>query len=75
MLYFLIEKCYTTNMNESDIFKHFGGDEDFKMSDFTSADLQEIFEENSKNAKTFKQKYFEFYDDIKSHTKKEPQDW
>ena len=62
-------------MNEIDIFKKFACDEDFKMSDLTSADLQEIFEENAKNSKKFKEKYFEFYDDIKSHTKKEPQDW
>ena len=62
-------------MNEHDIFKRYQNDEDFKMCDLSSADLQEIFEENAKSSKNFKDKYFDFYDEIKSHTKSEPQDW
>ena len=42
-------------------------DEDFSASDFSPADLQP-------KSKDFKTKYFEFYDDIKSHTNPK-QDW
>ena len=62
-------------MNEMDLFRKYDNNEDFKLCDLTPQDLQEIFEENEKSLNKFKNKYFDFYDDIKSHTKPEPQDW
>ena len=44
-------------MNEHDIFKRDENDEDFKMCDLSSADLQVIFDENAKSSKNFKDKY------------------
>ena len=42
-------------------------DEDFSASDFLPSEIRE-------KDKNFKTKYFEFYDDIKSHTNPK-QDW
>lgn len=62
-------------MNEYDIFKKFThSDEDFKLSDLDNDDLQEIFNLNTQNQEMFKEKYFEFYDDVKSPSKKH-EDW
>lgn len=61
-------------MNEIDLFLKFNNDEEFKMYDFTPIEIEEMI--NKTNfSKNFKEKYFDFYDDIKSHTKKGPQDW
>ena len=61
-------------MNEFDIFKNFENEEDFKMCDLTPNDIENLTKK-SKTSEKFKEDYFNFYDDIKSHTKKEPQDW
>lgn len=60
-------------MNEFELFKIFENEEDFKMCDLTSTDIDRLTK--NKNNEKFKEEYFSFYDDIKSHTKKEPQDW
>lgn len=62
-------------MNSFDIFKKYENDEDFKMCDLSPQDLQEIFDQNAKSSANFKNKYFDFYDDIKTHTNPGPQDW
>ena len=62
-------------MNEMDLFRKYDNNEDFKLCDLTPQDLQEIFDENDKKLNKFKNNYFDFYDDIKTHTKSGPQDW
>lgn len=62
-------------MNEMDLFRKYDNNEDFKLCDLTPQDLQEIFDENDKKLNKFKNNYFDFYDDIKTHRKSGPQDW
>lgn len=49
-------------------------DEDLNLFDFTPSEVEEMIKEKQSATKNFKDKYFEFYDDIKSMTKKR-QDW
>ena len=49
-------------------------DEDFKISDYTPDELDDIIQRFKTNNENFKDKYFSFYDDIKTHTRKK-QDW
>ena len=62
-------------MNEFDVFKKFENEEDFKMCDLTSDDVDNLVKDEKKTSQKFKDKYFDFYDDIKWHTRKGPQDW
>lgn len=48
-------------------------DEDFSFSDYTTEELFELLE-SYKMRDDFKEKYFEFYDDVKCETRKR-QDW
>lgn len=47
-------------------------DEAINASDYTTSEMQQLL--NSKATKTQKEKYFEFYDDIKDRTLQK-QDW
>ena len=58
-------------MNERELMKLAESLEEFSISDFTIEELEEL--SGTKN-KTFKEKYFEFYDDVKDKTLKK-QDW
>ena len=49
-------------------------DEDFKLSDYTVEELETMFGVKKNNKQIFKDKYFEYYDDIKSSSLKK-QDW
>lgn len=49
-------------------------DEAINLSDFTPEEINEIIKQKQAGAKTFKEKYFEFYDDVKSSSKKR-EDW
>lgn len=49
-------------------------DEGINLYDFTTEELQELISSKQKPSKDFKQKYFEFYDDVKSESKKR-EDW
>ena len=57
-------------MNERELMKLAESMEEFSMSDFTVEDLNKLAgKENN-----FKEKYFEYYDDVKDRTLKR-QDW
>lgn len=49
-------------------------DEDFKLSDYTLEELDELINCFKTSKQQFKDNYFAFYDDVKSHTLKK-QDW
>ena len=49
-------------------------DEDFKLSDYTPQEIEEIIKEYENSNQSFKDKYFAFYNDIKSSSLKK-QDW
>lgn len=49
-------------------------DEAVNLYDFTPEELQQIIAEKQLATRTFKEKYFEFYDDVKSSSKKR-EDW
>ena len=49
-------------------------DEGINLYDFTTEEIQEIVKSKQKSSVSFKQKYFEYYDDVKSESKKR-QDW
>ena len=49
-------------------------DEEFKFSDYTPEELEEYLNTLKSTNQKFKDKYFEFYDDIKSSSRKK-QDW
>ena len=78
----MLEKClyleYTfrmenkKNQNWIKIIEKY--DEDFKFSDYTPQELEELIDCFKNANEQFKEKYFAFYDDIKSHTRKK-QDW
>ena len=57
-------------MNERELVKLAETMEEFSMSDFTVEDLEKLSGKNS----NFKEKYFEYYDDVKDRTLKR-QDW
>lgn len=54
------------------VFEDFEGE--VSMSDFTVEELEEMTGYSPKTTAKFKQEYFDYYDDIKSHTLKK-QDW
>ncbi len=49
-------------------------DEGINLYDFTTEEIEEIVKSKQKSSVSFKQKYFEYYDDVKSESKKR-QDW
>jgi len=61
-------------LTNSEILKYIQNfDEDFSFSDYTPEELFELLDK-FRNTKDFKEKYFEFYDDVKCMTRKR-QDW
>ncbi len=61
-------------MSEADLYKFFSsydGEADF--SDFTPDELRNLLQEQE-GKMSFKEKYFEYYDDVKSQSLKK-QDW
>ncbi len=62
-------------MTENDLLKlseYF--DEKITLSDFTLEELEEMVSDLKLEKDAFKQKYFDFYDDIK-HSSLKKQDW
>lgn len=62
-------------MNENDLLKlseYF--DEGVSLSDFTVEELEEMLEIYKTDKEKFKEKYFEYYDDVK-HSSLKKQDW
>lgn len=57
-------------MNERELMKLAESLEEFSISDFTVEELEKLRGENT----NFKDKYFDFYDDVKDRTRKK-QDW
>ena len=49
-------------------------DEDFKLSDYSVEELENMFNTKKNINKSFKENYFSFYDDVKSSSLKK-QDW
>ena len=49
-------------------------DEDFKLSDYTPAELEELILTYQNPNQAFKDKYFSYYNDVKSSSLKK-QDW
>ncbi len=61
-------------MSESDLYKLFSSyDGEADLSDFTPDELKELLQEE-KLKSSYKEKYFEYYDDVKSKSLKK-QDW
>ena len=60
-------------MNEREMMKLAETMEEFSMSDYTVAELESMKKESASYAK-YKQKYFDYYDDVKDKTLKR-QDW
>lgn len=60
-------------MNEREMMKLAESMEEFSMSDFTVEDLERL-RGSQKGYNDYKQKYFEYYDDVKDKTLKR-QDW
>ena len=48
--------------------------EEFSMSDFTVQELEEMSKNKSSSYAKYKEKYFEYYDDVKDRSLKK-QDW
>ena len=61
-------------MNEREMMKLAESMEEFSMSDFTVQELEEMSKNNLSSYNKYKEKYFEFYDDVKDKTLKK-QDW
>ena len=62
-------------MNNNDLLKlseYF--DEGINLGDFTTEELEEMLEVYKTDKEKFKQKYFDFYDDVK-HSSLKKQDW
>ncbi len=62
-------------MNENDLLKlseYF--DEGISLGDYTPEELEEMLEIYKTDKEKFKQKYFDFYDDVK-HSSLKKQDW
>ena len=60
-------------MNEREMMKLAESMEEFSMSDFTVEELERM-RNSKKGYNDYKQKYFEYYDDVKDKTLKR-QDW
>lgn len=71
MWYNTVMEKYTIQKKSLRYIENF--DEDFSFSDYTPHELYEM-NKDSQSTKNFKEKYFDYYDDIKSHTNKK-QDW
>ena len=61
-------------MNEREMMKLAESMEEFSMSDFTVQELEEMRKNNLSSYDKYKEKYFEYYDDVKDKTLKK-QDW
>lgn len=66
-------------MSEADLYKFFSAyDGEADLSDFTPAELEELLrarrEDGALPRENFKEKYFAYYDDVKSSSLKK-QDW
>ena len=60
-------------MSEADLYKLFSSyDGEADLSDFTPAELEKLLREGKRQS--FKEKYFDYYDDVKSPSLKK-QDW
>lgn len=57
-------------MNERELMKLAESLDEFSISDYTVEELEKL----KGNSVNFKEKYFEFYDDVKDRTRKK-QDW
>lgn len=60
-------------MNEREMMKIAERLEEFSMSDYTVEELENL-SQNLKSKNTYKEKYFDYYDDVKDRTRKK-QDW
>ena len=60
-------------MNEREMMKLAETMEEFSMSDYTVEDLENMKKQSTSYDK-YKQKYFDYYDDVKDKTLKK-QDW
>ncbi len=61
-------------MSESDLYKLFSQyDGEADLSDFTPEELEKLLREEGAK-KSFKERYFDYYDDVKSKSLKK-QDW
>lgn len=49
-------------------------DEAINLYDYTPQEIEELAKSRQKDSKNFKEKYFEYYDDVKSSSKKH-EDW
>lgn len=49
-------------------------DEAVNLYDYTPQEIEELAKLKQNSSKTFKEKYFEYYDDVKSSSKKH-EDW
>jgi len=61
-------------MNEREMMKLAESMEEFSMSDFTVQELEEMSKNKLSSYDKYKEKYFEYYDDVKDKTLKK-QDW
>ena len=66
-------------MSEADLYKFFSAyDGEADLSDFTPAELEELLRARKEDGvlprESFKEKYFAYYDDVKSSSLKK-QDW
>ena len=61
-------------MNEREMMKLAETMEEFSMSDYTVEDLERMKENSSNTYNKYKQKYFDYYDDVKDKSLKK-QDW
>ncbi len=65
-------------MSEAELYKLFSSyDGEADLSDFTPEELQALLKEMQEllpESKSFKEKYFDYYDDVKSKSLKK-QDW
>lgn len=60
-------------MNEREMMKLAETLDEFSMSDYTVAELEQMSNKGASYSK-YKEKYFEYYDDVKDKTLKK-QDW
>jgi hypothetical protein len=61
-------------VNEREMMKLAESMEEFSMSDFTVQELEEMSKKNDSSYARYKEKYFEYYDDVKDKSLKK-QDW
>lgn len=63
-------------MTERDFMRFFEDfDGEISMSDFTPDEWEEMAHLYETDVEAFKRKYFDYNDDVKSHTLKAKQDW